>query len=243
MKKSDKKPDKITPNENKSILKFIFLAFVCWQIAILLVTLISPKVLAFRERFAYNDGPKIVNPVFLWSRANFDGAHYLYIAKNGYGLYEQAFFPFYPRLIKFLTPLFGGRDLIAGLIISGVSAIVFLFLFYKIICLDYDGVTARRSIIFFLLFPTSFFLSMVYTESLFLMLLLGSFYAGRRHRWLWAGILGFFCSYTRIVGVFIFPALVYEWYQQNKSFDLRKKIFSSLPRTTMSRSSERGFMV
>jgi len=132
-------------------------------------------------------------------------------------------------LIKFLTPLFGGRDLIAGLVISGVSSIIFLFLFYKIIRLDCDEVTARRSIIFFLLFPASFFLSMVYVESLFLMLLLGSFYAGRRGKWLWAGILGSLASYTRIVGVFIFPALVYEWYQQNKSLGLKSKIVSFSP--------------
>jgi len=220
----------ITPiHGNKSILKFIFLAFVVWQLAILLITFISPRILSLREQFTYNDGPKLINPRFLWNRANFDGSHYLNIAQNGFGLHEQAFFPFYPELIKFLTPIFGGKDLLAALFISNFSFLIFLFVFYKLIIIDYDDKIAKRTIIFLLIFPASFFLTMVYSESLFLMLLLGCFYAGRKGKWLIAGILGGLASYTRIVGIFIFPALIFEWFDQHRGFSLKKSFLSILP--------------
>jgi len=220
---------KTASDSNKNILKFIFLVFVLWQSAILLITFISPSILPLREQFTYSDGSKPINPRFLWNRANFDGSHYLNIVKNGFGLHEQSFFPFYPELIKFLSPVFKGKDLLAGLFISNFSLLIFLFVFYKLIIIDYDDKTAKRTIIFLLIFPASFFLTMVYSESLFLMLLLGCFYAGRKGKWLIAGILGGLASYTRIVGVFIFPALIYEWYLQHQGFSFKKSFISLLP--------------
>jgi len=69
---------------------------------------------------------------------------------------------------------------------------------------------------------------MVYTESLFLMLVIGSFYAARKNRWLMAGILGGLASYTRLVGIFLFPALLYEWWSgrevRNEKWELRNML-------------------
>ena len=178
----------------------------------------------------YNDGVKIINPVWLWNRANFDGAHYLGISRRGYGLYQQAFFPFYPRLIKFLTPIFAGKDLLAAIFISNFSLLLLLYSFYKLILLDFDDQTARWATVFFLLFPTSFFLSCVYTESLFIFLVLTSFYTARTNHWLAAGIFGLLASYTRVTGVLLFPALLYEWYQVEKNkISKLEKIKNLLP--------------
>lgn len=160
----------------------------------------------------YNDGKEIVNPYFLWSRANFDGIHYLMIAKFGYGVYEQAFFPLYPKLVRMATPVFGGKNLLAGLFISNLSLLLALFIFYKLAILDIQERAAKRAVFFLLFFPTSFFLGMVYSESVFLFLILGSFYLARKRKWLLAGIFGGLASYTRLVGVFLFPALLYEWW-------------------------------
>lgn len=201
---------------NQKIIKFILTVFVVWQIVIGSVSFFSSKILPERPRFMYNDGVKIINPVWLWNRANFDGAHYLEISRKGYGLYQQAFFPFYPRLIKFFTPIFAGQDLLAAIFISNFSLLLLLYFFYKLILLDFNDQTARRATIFFLIFPTSFFLSCVYTESLFIFLVLTSFYSARTNRWLAAGIFGLLASYTRITGVILFPALLYELYQGEK---------------------------
>jgi len=215
---------------NHKIIKFILTVFVIWQIVISSVSFFSSKILPERSRFMYNDGVKIINPVWLWNRANFDGAHYLGISRRGYGLYQQAFFPFYPRLIKFLTPIFAGKDLLAAIFISNFSLLLLLYSFYKLILLDFDDQTARWATVFFLLFPTSFFLSCVYTESLFIFLVLTSFYTARTNHWLAAGIFGLLASYTRVTGVLLFPALLYEWYQVEKNkISKLEKIKNLLP--------------
>lgn len=201
---------------NHKIIKYLLSVFFLWKVILLAAALLSPLI-PLRDRYTYSDGPGVSNPVILWNRANFDGAHYLQITRNGYGLYQQAFFPFYPRLIHALTPLFLGRDLLAALFISNVALCVCLFFFYKLISLDYGQKTARWGTVFFLFFPTAFFLGAVYTESLFLALVMGSFYAARTRKWFLAGILGGFASYTRVSGILLFPALIWELYQQNKS--------------------------
>jgi len=214
--------------KNKKILKFIFFLLVVFQTGLLFLDWLSPKIITRREGFNYVDlfGR---NPDFLLNRANFDGIHYLSIAKNGYGLHQQAFFPLYPELIKILTPFFGGKDLVTGIFISLFCSLAFLFLFYKLILLDYQESTVRYSLIFLLFFPTSFFFGMVYTESLFLMLVLGCFLAARKKKWLAAGLLGAFASYTRLVGVFLFPAILYEWWQaketRNWKLEIRNLLF------------------
>lgn len=201
---------------NRKIIKFVFLLFVVWQSALMFLSVISPRVLPARERFMYNDREKARNPVFFWNRANFDGAHYLSIVRGGYGLYQQAFFPLYPKIIKFATPFFFGRDLLAALFISNLSFVAAMYLFYKLILLDYPEKMARQTLLFLILFPASFFFGFVYTESLFLALILGSFYAARKKKWLLAGILGALAANTRIIGVFLFPALIYEWWNEYK---------------------------
>jgi hypothetical protein len=156
----------------------------------------------------------------LWTWANFDGEHYLAIAHHGYGNLEQAFFPFYPWLIKTLVAPF--REslfalLLSGLTISHVAFLIALFLFYLLVQLDFGKKIAQLAVIFLLVFPASFFFGSVYSESLFFVLALGSFYAARKKHWWLAGVLGAFASATRIVGIFLLPALLWEWWEQRKN--------------------------
>ena len=90
---------------------------------------------------------------------------------------------------------------------------------YRLIKLDFKEKIARKSLFYLLIFPTSFYLGSVYTESLFLALSIGSLYASRKKHWLLAGVLGAFASATRLVGIFLLPALVIEYYQQRGKFN------------------------
>jgi len=211
----------------KKIIKFILLIFVVWQVVLFIVGFCSSKFIAPKKQFMYNDGKDFSNPVWLWHRANFDGVHYLQISRNVYGLYQQEFFPLYPKLIKSLRPLFGKMDLVAGVFISGVSSLLFFYLFYKLILIDFKENVAQKTLLSFIVFPASFYLGCVYTESLFVALTLGSFYFARKKKWLFAGILGALSSYCRIAGIFLFPALILEWYEQ-RSEEKRKKNWRSL---------------
>ncbi|HUV71484.1 MAG TPA: mannosyltransferase family protein [Clostridia bacterium] len=211
---------------NWRAIVFILAVFVFWQVALSALSRFSPSFLPTKMTFLYQEEiPR--NPQFLWSRANFDGVHYLYISRFGYGLYQQAFFPGYPWLISALKPVWGGSDLLAAVLIANFCLWGFLLLFYRLISLDYQEKVARQTILFFLLFPTAFFLGMVYTESLFLLLIIGSFYAARKGNWWLAGALGGLSSYVRLGGIFLLPALAWEWYQQNHK-NLRTGV-ASLP--------------
>jgi len=212
---------------NKKVIGFIFLVFFVWQVIITALSLIHPSFLPIKKTFMYQGVDDDLK--FLWNRANFDGVHYLHIARFGYGLRQQAFFPAYPQLIRKVTPLFGGNDLLAAVFISNISLLLGLFFLYKIVCLDCGEEVARWAIFLLLLFPTSFFFGGVYTESLFLMLVVASFYAARRRCWWLAGLLGGLASYTQLVGIFLLPALVWEWWSWQDKKSLKNKFLSLIP--------------
>ena len=130
------------------------------------------------------------------------------MARRGYDNLQQAFFPFYSNLIRFLTPYFKNSTF-AGITISTLSFTLGLIILYKLVRLDYPDEIANLTIILLLVFPVSFFFSFVYTEGLFFLLIVGSFYAARRNNWLLAGILGGLASYTRFVGILLLPALIF----------------------------------
>jgi hypothetical protein len=160
-----------------------------------------------------------------------DTGWYMNIAQNGYtpnSLHQVisqqtniAFFPLYPLLMKFLGSVTGSNYL-AGLIISNFCLIVSCVYLYRLVRLDSDKKSAIKSIKYLFLFPVSFILSGVFTESLYLALTLMCFYYARTGKWHLVGITGFFLSLTRSIGVFIFLPLLYEGLmpllRENKNF-------------------------
>jgi 4-amino-4-deoxy-L-arabinose transferase-like glycosyltransferase len=213
--------------KTKNVLVWISATFILWRLALLIIVFAGNQFLPLREGYLGGGTAAYLKNPLLWSWANFDGAHYLTIAKEGYYQFQQAFFPFYPYLLRSLSHL-TKNYLFSGLLISHLSLLAALFLFYRLVNLDFNEKIAKRSLIYLLLFPTSFYFGGVYTESLFLALILGSFYAARKKQWVIAGILGALASATRFVGIFLFPALLLEW-SQGKEKSKKRKIKSFLP--------------
>ncbi len=143
--------------------------------------------------------------------ANFDGALYLLISKYGYGLYQQAFFPLFPLLLAFSKNFFLVRVTGAFFVVY-LSFVVLLVLFTKLALLDMPKKSVVWSLVFLLLFPTSFYLVSIYTESFFLALSLGAFYALRKEKFVIAALLAGCASATRVVGVFLFPVVLIEYF-------------------------------
>jgi len=188
---------------NKKILKWLATVFLIWRLGLEVGVWLGGKFLPQKGYL----GPSV------W--ANFDGIHYLWIAQNGYGLYQQAFFPLYPWLIRWLAG-FIHNYLFSGLAISHLSFFASLYLLYRLLLFDFSEKFARRVIILLLLFPTSFFFASFYSESLFFVLMIAAFYFARKGKWLVAGIFGALASATRLVGIFLLPALLVEWGEQYK---------------------------
>ena len=145
----------------------------------------------------------------IWDQWDF--GYYQKIAEFGYSREDGsiAFYPLFPWLIRFVAYL-GGSYLAAALIVSGIACVVAAILLRRLVQLDYPSNVAMRSVWFFLIFPTAYFLHVGYSESLFLALALASILTARIERWWLAGLLGAFCWATRGTGAILMPALAIE---------------------------------
>lgn len=193
----------------------ICLGFSIWRVGLFLLSLLAPYLLLFKPSFPYADvifTPYHL-PTWLYSWANFDGVHYLTIIEKGYREvnFIQAFFPVFPILVSSTTILFA-NVLLSGLVVSNIFTLLAAILWY--VLLKHNQIHPTVGLLVLGLFPTAFFFGAFYTESLFLCLVLGSFLAAQHKQWLLAGILAGVASGTRIVGVFLVPALLVEWLLQ-----------------------------
>jgi Gpi18-like mannosyltransferase len=170
----------------------------------------------------------IAGPLFdAFSR--WDGFRYMAIAANGYPVSDPsstAFFPLYPILARSLAVLTGsaqGPGLeVAALIVSNVALLAAVAALIALCRLDFGAGVASRASWYLLLFPTSFFLSAIYAESLFLALSLGAMLCARRDRWLLAGALGGLAALTRpfgfVVAVPIAVEAFFSWREGQRSW-------------------------
>ena len=180
------------------------------------------KDYSYTQDFAPVFDPHPLN--FLEMHARFDTAWYFGIAYQGYQFSpnEQSnvnFFPLYPLLIKqvqkLLSPIFPSlilyhHYLLAGLLISLISLALSALVLYRLFLLDSDPATSSLAIFLFLVFPTSFFLTSIYSESLFLLFSSSLFYLARKRQFLLAGLTGFLAALTRPIGILLILPLVIE---------------------------------
>ncbi|MDO8487463.1 MAG: mannosyltransferase family protein [Candidatus Curtissbacteria bacterium] len=195
-------------------MKKIVILFLVWRALLFIVAGVSPIFIdQFGARFPYYQERLIDTklPHFIWSFGNFDGVHYLGIAKDAYAAqYTQAFFPFYPILIKAVSFLTFGNLLVSALLISNIFFLAALLIFYKLVSKTHNQKIAFWSILFLLSFPTSFFFGAVYTESVFFLLIVSAFYLAEKGKIWQASLLGLLASGTRLVGIFLVPALLFK---------------------------------
>lgn len=198
--------------------RFLLVVFIIWLTVLLTASFFSSVFVPFAPRFPYWDIYLIPSglPKTIWSFANFDGVHYLTIAKDGYvAQFTQVFFPLYPLIFGVFFRLVPAVPLIIwGLITSLIMFLLSVVMSWKLYKLDYKSSTTKWIILFMLFFPTSFFFGSLYTESTFLLFLVSSFYFARKKRWFLASLFGMLASATRFVGIFLLPALLWEKIQQ-----------------------------
>ena len=152
----------------------------------------------------------------IWER--WDARHYLSLAENGYtaegpGRFSIVFYPLYPWLIRAVAFFFRSY-LAAAFFVSGVTSVFAGLILRRLAELDFSAAVARQTVWFLFIFPTSYFLHIGYTESLFLTLVLGSVLAARTDHWMAAGLLGALACLTRVNGLMLVPTLMVEaWLQ------------------------------
>ncbi len=206
---------------NKKDFKFLFSSFVFWRLILFIFLFLAISIVQLQEKFLGGNLEDYLRAPYLWAWVNFDGEHYLSIAYQGYLSLTHFYFPAYSLITKFIAGLFNQNFItivISGLLVSNISFLVALIGLWKLIRLDYKKKIASLVILLLLVFPTSFYFGSFYTESLFLALVVWSFYFARKQKWLLAGILGAVLTATRVVGIALVPALIVEvWLQKRKN--------------------------
>ena len=146
----------------------------------------------------------------------YDTVWYMKVAMQGYRHDNSIVFPpLYPVLVRYLAPLLGYNYVLASLIISNISCLIYFFLLYKLIQREFgDNALATRTLVIIAAFPTAYYLMAGYTEPLFLALTLGAILAAFDKKWLLAGGLAFFASLTRLQGIVLCLPLAWIAYVQ-----------------------------
>ena len=159
--------------------------------------------------------------------ASQDSYHYIYLAQYWYDSNPEhdqynfiVFFPLYPILVRLITFNFSYINL-SALIVSNVSSAIALLYLFKLTKLDFNDGVAQKAILFLSIFPTAYFLSVPYTEGLFLALIIVSLYYARQGKWPLSGVLGFLAALTRLGGLLMMPVLIVEYLHQ-KSWKPKK---------------------
>ena len=151
----------------------------------------------------------------IWAR--WDSDFFLRVAQNGYDGTSAAFHPLYPALVAVLGRVLFGHYLLAGLIVSLACCLGSFLLLYRLAEERLGPEGAERSVLYLAVFPMSLFLQAVYSESLFLLLVLAAFALAERNRFASAGVLAGLAILTRAPGIALLPALaLLAWRERDR---------------------------
>ena len=222
-------------------LRSAFFAFTLTRLLILFVILLSANI-AFEPPVQDQFGDIHESNISLRNNRPADvlrrvalGADSLWIINIARAGYEKepfntniqhtwAYFPLYPLLLRAAAWLTGDLAL-TGIFLSSTFFLFALILLYRtVIAFNYDPAVADRAVFYLAAFPVSYFFSLAQTESLFLLLTVGCFYAAKRERWWLAGLCGALASATRFAGVFLLVPLAVMYWQNMRARNSRLRI-------------------
>jgi hypothetical protein len=143
-----------------------------------------------------------------------DVLNYAIISEEWYD--SEHFIVWFPAMpaIMWAGSQLGIAPWLSGTVVVLAFAAVLTGLFYALARLDFDARTSRDATLFLLVYPSSFFLFIPYTESVFLVLVVASLYLARTGHWAAACIVAGVASAVRLPGVFLAPALAVEYLHQ-----------------------------
>jgi hypothetical protein len=195
------------------------LAFLITRLGIAFVAYVATPIIADSTVPPYHIRPD--NTLLDVFGSRWDTGFYLSITDEGYRfdgvqLPSVAFFPLLPLLMRAVKTL-TGDSLTAGLIVANLALLGASLLLYRLTLEEWGSDVAGRAVWYFLIFPTSFFGSAIYSESLFLFCAIAAYYLARRGYWETVALLGILTALSRLMGILIAPLLLLEWWRQWRS--------------------------
>src|SRR3989338_4886803 len=159
------------------ILLFILVKIFVVAIAISVQFIVPPEITHTQKITNW-----VLNPF-----AQYDSTAYLDIAQNGYnqafngGVGNYHWYPLYPLLIRMFG--FVGYPL-AAFLIANIASLLAVTILYLLVKHELGKRNAYKTAFYVMLFPTAYYMTMMYTESLFLLLSVSIFYFAKKGNWI-----------------------------------------------------------
>jgi Dolichyl-phosphate-mannose-protein mannosyltransferase len=180
----------------------------------------------------WQDWQPPIPPLWVEIFSRWDSRWFYYVALQGYTYKpgEQSnlvFPPLLPALMRAGAFLQGRTDketlLLAGVVAANVALLAALVCLSMLVRRLWDRPLAARAVVCLAAFPTSFFLSAAYSDSLFLACAIAAFVCALDGRWWAVGVLGGLAALSRTYGVLVLVPLGYEYLAQHR-FRVRRDV-------------------
>jgi len=202
----------------------VLLILVSSRLIVALAIVFSSKFVQRPSGYIFTD----VTPRWYRYLLRWDAGWYLQIAREGYSyngndLVQQpvVFYPLYPLISKAMTIVFGFSEAASLLIVSNVSIVIVVLLFFKSVRDDYGDETALNATAALCFFPAALFFSAGYTESLTLLLIVTFFLLLKKERYILAAITAGLTLATRSTGIVLCLPLFYELWSKRSRYPKR----------------------
>lgn len=196
----------------------IFKLVCLWIIGLFAISFIGAFALPRKSNWGLGAQSETNTFNYYLSLAQWDGGNYIEIAKNGYKNEKNyAFSPLYPQLISLLAKVTNIDLVLSALMISISAFLVFIIIFHKYTKAILGKNEANCATLTFIFFPTSFFCLLVYSESIFLLLMIISFYALLKKRYITSVIATSIAPLDRFIGIFLILANTLKTAKQSKN--------------------------
>jgi len=210
-------------SEDQSILKKTFGLLLSTRALIFLIAFLSLQIIE-KSRW-FKGSTDVFQAFFTWDSQWFGSVFTLGYQYNPAAQSNIAFFPLYPLVTKIVSLFTEGiiGSLMTGYLVSNLSLFFAGFFLYKLVQLEFKSKEISNKVLFlFFISPLSFFFSIVYSEGLFLLLIISSFYYARKKNWKNASLLGFLAALTRASGVLLIIPLLIEYFtDENNNFKFK----------------------
>ncbi len=144
--------------------------------------------------------------------ASSDAAFYIHLAFDGYHSGDRAcaYYPLWPATIRLVHALIGGHSVWPVFVLASLLSSSGYMLLARLIRIVYGTEIARRAILLHAAAPGALFLTTIYSEPLFFLLMAGLFLALECERTAVAWICALLLPLTRPIGVFALGPLVWR---------------------------------
>ena len=176
------------------------------KVLVLLVIVVAYAY--FPPEARYSDGNYVYPPGEVRDLASpfktWDARHYLRLSETWYvpGNFSNAYYPLFPALIGLVNRL-SGNPVISGLLVANVLSVAGFYVFYRYVEERHGPSMATRALAFLLAFPTAFYFSLIYSESVFFLLSVSFFLFLARGAYGRAWVFAFALPLTRPLGIAI----------------------------------------